>query len=83
MRSLNTMVTTLLTVLMIYIFGVTSIRQFILPLIVGLIAGVFSSVCLAGNFWSLFQGKKREMLSGELMPAKAKPTAKERNKRVI
>jgi len=83
MRSLNTTITTLLTILMIYIFGVTSIRQFILPLIIGLLAGVFSSVCLAGNFWSLCEGKKREMLSGELMPAKAKPTAKERNKRVI
>ena len=59
MRSVNTTITTLLTIVMIYIFGVTSIRQFILPLIVGIIAGLFSSVCLSGNLWILLRrGKK-------------------------
>ena len=56
MRSVNTTVTTLLTIGMIYILGVTSIKNFSLPLIVGIIAGLFSSVCLAGPLWNLFRG---------------------------
>ncbi len=60
LRSINTTITTLLTIVMIYILGVQSIQQFILPLIVGIVAGLYSSVCLSGNIWVLLQniGKK-------------------------
>lgn len=51
MRSLNTTITTLITIGLIYFMGVTSIKNFALPLIVGIIAGVYSSVCLSGNVW--------------------------------
>lgn len=54
-RSVNTTITTLLTIGMIYILGVTSIRNFALPLIVGILAGLFSSVCLAGPLWNAFK----------------------------
>ena len=57
-RSINTTLTTLFTIGMIYILGVQSIRNFALPIIVGIVAGLFSSVCLATNFWVLFKGKK-------------------------
>ncbi len=59
MRSLNTTITTLVTIGLIYILGVTSIKQFALPLIVGIIAGAYSSICLAGNFWAIFRSKKK------------------------
>lgn len=59
LRSVNTTITTLLTIVMIYIFGVQSIQQFILPLIVGIIAGLYSSVCLSGNLWALLVGAKK------------------------
>ncbi|MBQ8758882.1 MAG: protein translocase subunit SecF [Clostridia bacterium] len=60
-RSLNTTITTLLTIGMIYILGVTSIKNFALPLIVGIISGVYSSICLSGNLWVALKnvGKKR------------------------
>jgi preprotein translocase subunit SecF len=69
-RSLNTTVTTFLTIFMVYLLGVTSIRQFALPLIVGILAGLFSSVCLAGNLWAVLArhirfGKKKKTESGE------------------
>ena len=54
-RSINTSVTTLLTIAMLYLLGVTSIRQFALPLMVGIVAGLFSSVCLAGNLWNFYR----------------------------
>ncbi len=50
-RSVNTTITTLLTIGLIYLLGVTSIKNFALPLIVGIIAGVYSSICLSGNLW--------------------------------
>lgn len=50
-RSVNTSLTTLITVSMLFIFGVPSIREFTLPIIIGLIAGAFSSILLAGQWW--------------------------------
>ncbi len=51
-RSINTTLTTLFTIGMIYILGVDAIRDFALPLIVGIVAGLFSSVCLSGLIWN-------------------------------
>ena len=50
-RSINTSLTTLIMVTVLYILGVTSIREFALPLIVGIICGCYSSVCIAGCLW--------------------------------
>ncbi len=61
-RSINTTITTLLPVIMLFIFGVPSIRQFTIPLMVGLLAGTYSSVLLAGPIWvflkKIGKGKK-------------------------
>lgn len=51
-RSINTTITTLLTIGMIYILGVQSIKNFALPLIIGIVAGLFSSVFLSGLIWT-------------------------------
>lgn len=62
-RSLNTTLTTLFTIGMIYILGVSSIRNFALPIIIGLVAGFFSSVFLSGMLWYTFDklfSKKKE-----------------------
>ena len=59
-RSINTTVTTLITIVMIYILGVTSVREFALPIIIGLLCGTYSSIFLAGSFWCLFRGKKAD-----------------------
>ena len=53
-RSVNTTITTLLTIGMIYILGVDSIKDFALPLIVGIVAGLFSSVFVSGMLWDTF-----------------------------
>ena len=50
-RSINTSFTTLIMVVVLYIIGVTAIKDFALPLMIGLVAGTFSSVCLAGPMW--------------------------------
>jgi SecD/SecF fusion protein len=40
---------------MLYILGVSSIRDFALPLMVGVICGTYSSIFLAGNLWYIFR----------------------------
>lgn len=41
----------------LYVFGVESIRQFAFPLIVGMLAGVYSSVLLSGQVWAMWSGR--------------------------
>ena len=56
-RTINTTLTTLITLVCLYIFGVESIRQFAFPLIVGMLAGTYSSVLLSGQVWAMWSGK--------------------------
>lgn len=56
-RSINTTLTTLLTISMVYLFGVESIREFALPIIIGLLAGAYSSIFLAGPMWASWHKK--------------------------
>lgn len=56
-RSLFTSLTTLVMVGALYIWGVTSIRDFALPLMVGIICGAYSSVCVAGALWYVLREK--------------------------
>ena len=50
-RSIFTSLTTFIMVFVLYILGVTSIREFALPLMIGIIGGAYSSVCIAGSLW--------------------------------
>lgn len=52
-RSLFTSLTTFFTVAALYVLGVDSIKQFALPICVGVICGTYSSVFIAGNIWYL------------------------------
>lgn len=59
-RSIFTFLSTFIMVAVIYINGVTAIREFAAPLMVGLIAGLFSSNCLAAPIWYLLRGKGKK-----------------------
>ena len=50
-RSINTSITTFFMVVMLYILGVASIRDFSLPLMAGLVCGAYSSICIATELW--------------------------------
>lgn len=69
-RTINTTVTTLLTIVTLYILGVDSIREFALPIIVGLIAGNFTSIFIAPSLWGIWTDKK----ANKLALAKRKPS---------
>lgn len=58
-RSINTTITTLLAVVLIAVLGVPSIHQFVIPLIVGIVAGLYSSMFISGPIWAkLFKASK-------------------------
>ena len=56
-RTINTSITTFVMVFVLWLLGVTSIRDFALPLMVGLISGSYSSVCVATQLWFEFKRK--------------------------
>ena len=53
-RSINTSLTTFVMVFLLWLLGVTSIRDFALPLMVGIVSGTYSSICIATNLWFSF-----------------------------
>ncbi len=62
-RSIYTTITTIIPVILLYILGVDSIKEFALPLIVGLLAGTYSSLFIAGSIWYSFKSahKKKKL----------------------
>jgi len=64
-RSIYTNLTTFVMVFVLYIMGVSSIRDFALPLMVGIFAGAYSSVGITGSLWYLMRTKmvKKEAAS--------------------
>lgn len=57
-RTINTSLTTFITIFVIFIMGVPSLQEFTLPLMVGIICGTYSSICLTGSLLFLLLNKK-------------------------
>ncbi len=80
-RSVNTSLTTFVMVLVLYIMGVSSIREFALPLMVGIVCGTYSSVCLAGSLWFEMNRRREKALAAAKEEARAREKeAKEKKK---
>lgn len=58
-RSIYSSLTTLITVFVLFIMGVPAVKEFALPIIIGLIAGTFSSVCVTGPLWYTMNKKRK------------------------
>jgi SecD/SecF fusion protein len=68
-RSINTVVTVIIAAVCLYLFGSESIKLFALAKLIGLVSGVYSSICLATPMWYLL--KRATLKSGKVAPAKA------------
>lgn len=77
-RSINTSVTTLIMVVVLYILGVSSIKAFALPLIIGIICGCYSSICITGPLWFDFKHMGKE--SNVKIEAQPKISKSKKNK---
>ena len=71
-RTINSTITTLITIVLIYILGVTAIQEFALPLIIGIIAGAYTSIFIASTFWAAWKEAD--------LKAKTEAAAERRNK---
>ena len=58
-RTVNSSLTTFIMLLALFILGVASVKEFALPLMVGVVVGAYSSVCITSALWYVFGGKKR------------------------
>ncbi|MBQ7677335.1 MAG: protein translocase subunit SecF, partial [Lachnospiraceae bacterium] len=77
-RSISTSITTAITILMLLILGVSTIKEFALPLLAGVICGTYSSICIATELWYLMRVhiKSRHAEVPEKGGKKAKPKKK-------
>jgi SecD/SecF fusion protein len=76
-RSIYTSLTTFVTIGALWVFGVASIKEFALPLMVGVLAGAYSSVCLTGALWYILRIAKDRR---DQDAAKAEAAAKQAQK---
>ncbi|MBS6764592.1 MAG: protein translocase subunit SecD [Clostridium sp.] len=58
-RSIYTSLTTFVMVAVLYIMGVSSIKEFALPLMVGIVCGAYSSVCVTGALWYVMKKRSK------------------------
>ena len=58
-RSLFTSLTTLFSIICLYITGVPSIKDFALPIIIGIVCGTYSSICIATSVWFVMNNRAR------------------------
>ncbi|MDO4554224.1 MAG: protein translocase subunit SecD [Lachnospiraceae bacterium] len=74
-RTINTSLTTFVMVLVLYIMGVPSIKEFAFTLMAGVICGAYSSVCITGPIWFILkqrQKKKEQALAASKSKKKKK-----------
>lgn len=69
-RTINTTLTTLITIVALYVLGVDSIREFALPIIIGIVSGVYSANMINGYVWAFLEEKKRSRRAKKVAAAK-------------
>ena len=74
-RTINSTVTTLITIVLIYILGVSTIKQFALPLIVGILAGAYTSIFIASGFYGAWRDSE---VKAKAAAAQARQSAKKK-----
>ena len=78
-RTIYTSLTTFVMVLVLFIMGVSSIREFAAPLMVGIVVGAYSSVCITSALWYVMRsriGKKAAAANAAQASAGQTPAAK-------
>lgn len=80
-RSINTSLTTFIMVFVLFILGVSSIREFALPLMVGIVCGTYSSVCITGSLWYVMTIYKNKHMEEKKVAEKAAKAAAKSSKK--
>ena len=59
-RNINTTLTTLFTIVMIIILGVPSLRNFAIPITIGIVSGAYSSIFIAAPLWAKMKNSEKK-----------------------
>ena len=81
-RSIYTSFTTFVMVAVLYVMGVSSIREFAAPLMVGVICGAYSSVCITGALWLVMRQRIKKAAQPAKVTAKAPASQNRQNKNI-
>ena len=73
-RTINTTLTTVCTILTLYILGVDSIKEFALPIIIGILAGAYSANLINGYIWAALTDLRKELAAKKKAAKPAKET---------
>ena len=76
-RTINTSITSFITIFMLYILGVASIKEFTLTLMCGIVCGAYSSVCITGPVWFFMKGQKKKEAKAVQTAAETSVTVEE------
>ena len=84
LRSINTTVTTMLPILCLIFLGSKEILEFDIAIIIGLVAGVYSSIFLSSSIWVFFEYKltMRRIKTNNSKPKKKKKDEKPKKKKL-
>ena len=80
-RSINTSLTTFVMVFVLFLLGVSSIREFALPLMVGIVCGTYSSVCITRSLWYVMTVYKNKRMEEKKAAEKASRAAAKSSKK--
>ena len=71
-RTINSTITTLIIIVLLYIIGVEAIKEFALPLIIGIIAGAYSSITVSAPFWASWKEAEKKAKAAKIKSPKKK-----------
>lgn len=72
-RSINTSITTLVMVVLLYVMGVSTVKEFAFPLVIGILSGTYSSIFVASPLWyEMKKRKKSSTVKGKKQPKTTK-----------
>ena len=82
-RSIYTSLTTFITIAVLFVMGVSTVREFALPIMTGIVCGAYSSVCITGPLWftmkkrSLIRENSEEKEKGDAVSRRCKPSERD------
>jgi SecD/SecF fusion protein len=80
-RTVNSSLTSFITVFVLYLIGPASIKEFTLTLMCGLVCGAYSSVCITGPIWYYLTRNSEKMKAKKAEEAAAERKNKKKNKK--
>ena len=82
-RSIYTSLTTFVMVAILYVMGVSSIKEFAAPLMVGIIGGAYSSVCITGALWYTMKTFRKNRVAAPAAAAASTKTSAEKSEKKV